>query len=507
MKSKGQSAAPNKLLIVCEGETEVAYFKEIVRCLGLAARVTVRKALGTSPQDLLHSAYSDLAWSQTETRKGRAQIYPDEAWIVCDRDSHANYGKTLEAAARLNPPVGVCWTNPCFEFWYWLHFCRDLSRIGRTELQKAEFAYEDEDGTDITVTVHRSQRRLDAASVQKALRECVSGYKKGHLPAGIVSRTATALDNLSAVSQSSNAFNVGSAVPQLLRRLFEMQKGAGSGLPFSQKLSLAKQRLIGVSAVQDPKTPLTAREVRALVEICAKACRRISEQLKTMHIEGDDLELLKIDCRKLHKQQGDHALKVHALKALEALRVLSEKVPVGSVPLKELAMVRKHFEVLKASVAGMAEGLATESVAEGLTPQVIGQTLGAEMLAELRFIANFVSDWEPSGGKLTLDASAFQRMQKSLPKLFLATAPGATQAELVKAVGGLALLSPMMSDGFNYPLAYEKRVKALAAGVRSAVLACAKAASVAPGMAKVNAEVAEKKAPVVYLFVSDPDGQ
>lgn len=125
------------LLIVCEGETEKEYLSALADQLAVMPRVSIRKTAACAPMSLLEEAYKEFMWSNATDK-----LFPfTEIWCVFDRDHHPSYDTTFEVAKTLRIPVHLCWTNPCIEFWFWLHYCGDknhlkfdeFAEIGRTQ--------------------------------------------------------------------------------------------------------------------------------------------------------------------------------------------------------------------------------------------------------------------------------------------------------------------------------------------------------------------------------------
>jgi hypothetical protein len=110
------------VIIVCEGKrTEYDYFEAIRKTLRLpTVTVQVVHSGATDPRSIVRKAL--------ELRKEREQEQrwstEDTAWAVFDGDEHrlhdpANWNDAFQIAGK---KVRLAVSNPCFEFWYLLHY-------------------------------------------------------------------------------------------------------------------------------------------------------------------------------------------------------------------------------------------------------------------------------------------------------------------------------------------------------------------------------------------------
>lgn len=118
----GQRAPRSITLIVCEGETEQAYFDSVRMHFDLttAEVVVAENTKGPAPISVVECA---------EKRAGEQGGY-DTIFCVFDRDDHESFNRAREkirglatrkrAALDIRAIVSV----PCFEFWVLLHFER-----------------------------------------------------------------------------------------------------------------------------------------------------------------------------------------------------------------------------------------------------------------------------------------------------------------------------------------------------------------------------------------------
>ena len=212
----------SKLLIYCEGETEKQYLMAIAEALKITSNVSIRKTAACSPIQLLEFAYKDFQWSQVVDKE-----FPfTEYWLVFDRDHHPSYENTFTLAATMSPAPHLAWTNPCIEFWFWLHYSGNRENLKfDEEVEVSNNRTEkvlDNDEVEIT-TVRRVRRTIKPETMLKLLKGHIQGYSKVVCPPGIVERSGKACDNLLKVAQSTNPMVIGSSIPELLLRLAHLQ--------------------------------------------------------------------------------------------------------------------------------------------------------------------------------------------------------------------------------------------------------------------------------------------
>lgn len=109
------------VLIVCEGEkTEPLYFKSLRSKLGLnTVEVEVEgDKSGSAPISVVDRAII-LKKARAKSR-GPLWFPYDVVWCVMDVDQHESLARALNKA--LANKLRVALTNPCFEYWYLLHF-------------------------------------------------------------------------------------------------------------------------------------------------------------------------------------------------------------------------------------------------------------------------------------------------------------------------------------------------------------------------------------------------
>lgn len=112
----GRSAKPT-LLIVCEGETEYNYFKEL-KSRFRASWMIPLKSDKPDPNGVMECA-------AREAKKHCAKGLDVEAWILIDAESEVEekrrrYRDVLQKAA--SKKIRAANSSPCFEYWLLLHF-------------------------------------------------------------------------------------------------------------------------------------------------------------------------------------------------------------------------------------------------------------------------------------------------------------------------------------------------------------------------------------------------
>ena len=251
--SENNKKKPSKILIYCEGETEKQYLTAIAEELGITSNVSIRKTSACAPITLLESAYKDYQWSLVVDK----QFPFTEYWLVFDRDHHPSYEETFKLAESMDPKPHLAWTNPCIEFWFWLHYCGNRANLKfdeETEVSnvRTEKAL-DNDEVEIT-TVRRVRRTIKPETMLKLLQGHVHGYSKVVCPPGLVKRSGTAYDNLLKVAQTRNPMAIGSALPDLLLRLAYLQDELH---PLKASASISTTQTISVtpSSTEEKKAP------------------------------------------------------------------------------------------------------------------------------------------------------------------------------------------------------------------------------------------------------------
>ena len=211
----------SRILIYCQGDTEKQYLTSIVKTLKITANVSIRKMLASDLLSLLKSAYNDFNWSQVVDKQ-----YPfTEYWLIFDCDRHSSYMNILNLAASIDPKPHLAWSNPCIEFWFWLHYCCNRKMLMFNEIEISNVCTEKELGNDEVeiTTVRRVRRSIRPETLVKLLQRYLPEYNKATGPIGLIPRSAMACDNLYKIAQDKNPKLLGSSIPVLLLRLAKLQ--------------------------------------------------------------------------------------------------------------------------------------------------------------------------------------------------------------------------------------------------------------------------------------------
>lgn len=187
------------ILILCEGKTEVYYFRGLVRLAHGQDKVKIMKGVYAEPLGLVEEAKSYLSFDKLHERK------LSEVWVVFDRDQHRRYRRALAEACQISQ-IKIAWSNPCFELWFLLHFKPNLKEFTRTEMlwskggEKLELLY----NSEVCVTKVKIQ---------------LSGYNKTNKSMfhKLRYRTLQAIENVA--FNQSNPHELGSSVGLLVRKL------------------------------------------------------------------------------------------------------------------------------------------------------------------------------------------------------------------------------------------------------------------------------------------------
>ena len=109
--------APDHLCFLVEGETEGNYISAYARRLGVLNKISIIKPTSNSPAEMVKEGARIQALDELKGTTLR------EVWCVFDRDSHPSYQEAFEMASR-NKRIRLCWSNPCIELWFLMHFLK-----------------------------------------------------------------------------------------------------------------------------------------------------------------------------------------------------------------------------------------------------------------------------------------------------------------------------------------------------------------------------------------------
>lgn len=119
LKRKSGSRNPRRrVLIVCEGKTEVCYFEELSRRVKFPGTVLVSvESDHPQPDQVVKYAKKIKA----NAAKPSSSTTPfDEVWCVIDGDNREKLREARSEAQKSGIRLAI--TNPCFEYWILLHF-------------------------------------------------------------------------------------------------------------------------------------------------------------------------------------------------------------------------------------------------------------------------------------------------------------------------------------------------------------------------------------------------
>ena len=120
-KKKKRQASEAKLIILCEGHGEQNYFQQVIETYypQLNKIVEVRLSVNKKAQVISKEAF-DLQ----KDLKPRGT----EVWCVFDRDD--NKAEWLNEAHNRSGSMNIAFSNPCFEYWFYLHVKAHPGPIG-----------------------------------------------------------------------------------------------------------------------------------------------------------------------------------------------------------------------------------------------------------------------------------------------------------------------------------------------------------------------------------------
>ncbi|MCX5920280.1 MAG: RloB family protein [Candidatus Melainabacteria bacterium] len=121
-KKKKRQASESKLLILCEGHGEQNYFQQVIAHYypRLIHLVEVRLSDHKKAQVI-----SKEALELQKDLKPRGT----EVWCVFDRDD--NKAEWLNDAHNRSGSMNIAFSNPCFEYWFYLHVKAHQAPVGK----------------------------------------------------------------------------------------------------------------------------------------------------------------------------------------------------------------------------------------------------------------------------------------------------------------------------------------------------------------------------------------
>jgi hypothetical protein len=137
LSRRGPVYTGNRILVVTEGSrTEPLYFEALKARLRIhTLQVEVVHPDATDPARIVDSAIARLKDSRKAARRGGPPAF-DEAWVVFDHESFQSERRmTIPQAVDAGRREGIRFSlsNPCFEFWFLLHFRQTTRPYGTCE--------------------------------------------------------------------------------------------------------------------------------------------------------------------------------------------------------------------------------------------------------------------------------------------------------------------------------------------------------------------------------------
>ncbi len=377
----------SRLLICCEGETERQYVLSVVSALGIKNLPKILNPPASAPIGLLEAAYKEYCWSQAVDTVPFTEI-----WLVFDRDHHPTYTKVFELAPKIGPQIHLCWTNPCIEFWFWLHYSANLSELkfdDELEVSCEERTVLLDNRIKEVTRIQLVQQTIKPETMLTCLRKYCSDYTKVQCPHGLVKRSVQACEHLQQVAQSTDPMKMGSAMPELLLRLVRLAEEesapAEAATVPAEELSMTEAKEVE-AALASAFGPTIAPEVGPLAHVvpatqkiyraqdswndCVAPLRKCLEDWKTIRMTTEGVvltnpvlariqQLLQL-LKSVEAATNDDLNTAGAFGTLEAIRKNRKQLLKGDVIAKMRLQLRTLGDVLRISAGKL--GLQNELV-------------------------------------------------------------------------------------------------------------------------------------------------
>lgn len=122
-RKHGGKKVPPVLVVVCEGNTEVAILNELRATWGISsAKIALAGDQGV-PSSVVKRAVALSKKNKTA-----------EIWVVFDRDEHGSWARAIDRAHARSFKLGI--TNPCVELWGLLLHRSQTAPLTRQDAQK-----------------------------------------------------------------------------------------------------------------------------------------------------------------------------------------------------------------------------------------------------------------------------------------------------------------------------------------------------------------------------------
>lgn len=110
----------DRVLIVCEGKTELLYFQGLINKLKLStANIEIINPKQNTPNSLLKKA------KELYKKSNKSGNIFDKIYCIFDKDKHPKYQQTKDNIEQIKQPrhtYYAIYSEPCFEYWLLLHF-------------------------------------------------------------------------------------------------------------------------------------------------------------------------------------------------------------------------------------------------------------------------------------------------------------------------------------------------------------------------------------------------
>jgi hypothetical protein len=171
--NKRNRSVRQRLLILCEGETERNYFLAMrenanFKVKMAATSIDIAAAKNSTPEQVVKEALKREAEAKRENN-----AY-EKVWIVFDHDNHTHRKQAYEDANKEN--FGVAFSSICFENWYLLHFVKTAKAFANgdklvAELKKCYPNYEKAKQNDFENLKDNLENAMNNAAWQRTQME------------------------------------------------------------------------------------------------------------------------------------------------------------------------------------------------------------------------------------------------------------------------------------------------------------------------------------------------
>ena len=166
-RRKAYKEPRKSILIVCEGEkTEPIYFNALKRRLGLIMVDVEIIGKGAAPITVVNSAIDLREERKRIAKKSLTKAGYEIIYCVFDVEAPTPHGSLTNAVGMAHAHnLEVILSNPCFEYWYILHFRKtgapfNSSQDVKSALRKEHLAYNESDTTIFDVIYPKTSKAI-----------------------------------------------------------------------------------------------------------------------------------------------------------------------------------------------------------------------------------------------------------------------------------------------------------------------------------------------------------